>query len=282
MFMPRTWFITGCSTGFGRMLSEALIELGENVIATARRPETLEDIGKNAEDQILRLPLDVTNDMQIHDAVAAGLERFGGIDVLVNNAGYGYFATQEEGELAEVRKMYETNVFGLIAMSQGVIPHMRSKGSGVIVNLSSMAGRMATPRGGFYQSSKWAVEAISEAQYLELSSFGIRVIVVEPGAYDTDFGPRSAKRAPAEEDPKSPYAEIRKLWIANASRDLFPYRQNPLEVIRAILFTVDEEKPFVRLPLGQDAVHVVTQRQELGMDGFVEWMREVYHAEAEG
>ena len=275
--MPRTWFITGCSTGFGRILTEALIDLGENVIATARRSETLADIGVHAEEQILRLSLDVTNDMQIHDTVAKGFERFGQIDVLVNNAGYGYFGTQEEGELAEVRGMFETNVFGLIAMSQAVIPHMRSRGSGVIVNLSSMAGRMATPRGGFYQSSKWAVEAISEAQYLELSSFGIRMVVVQPGAYQTDFGPRSAKRAPGEEHENSPYAEVRKAWIENASRDLFPYRQNPVEVIQAIITTVDGDQPFVRVPVGQDALHVISQRDNLGMDGFVEWMREVYH-----
>lgn len=264
------------------MLAEALVDLGENVVATARRPETIADIGTHAEERILRLPLDVTNDMEIHDGVSAAIERFGRIDVLVNNAGYGYFGTQEEGELAEIRKMFETNVFGLIAVSQAVIPHMRRQRSGVIVNLSSMAGRMATPRGGFYQASKWSVEALSEAQSLELSSFGIRVIVIEPGSYETDFSPRSAKRAPAENDPNSPYADIRKTWITNASRDLFPYRQNPAEVVRAILLTVDEERPFTRVPLGQDAVHVVNQRQELGMDGFVEWMREVYYRGTEG
>ena len=275
--MSTTWFITGCSTGIGRLLSEALIDRGANVIATARNVDSLSDIGSDSEQQILRLPLDVRNQMQIHDAVAKGLERFGKIDVLVNNAGYGYFATQEEGNLEEVRAMFETNVFGLIAVSQALIPHMRSNSSGTVVNLSSMAGRMATPRGGFYQSSKWAVEAISEAQYLELSSFGIRMVVVEPGAYDTDFGPRSARKAPAEDDPQSPYSALRATWMENASRDLFPYRQNPVEVVQGIIEGVEGDKPFVRIPVGQDALHVISQREKLGMDGFVEWMRETYH-----
>lgn len=275
--MPKTWLITGCSTGFGRLLSEALLDLGEQVIATARTVETLADIGTHAEDRILRLPLDVRNQLQIHDAVSQGMERFGEIDVLVNNAGYGYFATQEEGELEEIRAMFETNVLGLIAVSQAVIPHMRRRRSGTIVNLSSMAGRMATPRGGFYQSTKWAVEALSEAQYLELSSFGLRTVIVEPGAYETDFGPRSARRAAAEEDPGSPYAELRKIWIENASRELFRYRQNPIEVVQGIIESVESEKPFVRLPVGRDALMIVSERAEQGMDGFVGWMRGIYH-----
>lgn len=277
--MPQTWCITGCSTGFGRLLSEVLLDRGEQVIATARNVEAIADIGTHAEDRILRLPLDVCNQMQIHEAVAKGMERFGGIDVLVNNAGYGYFATQEEGELEEIRKMYDTNVFGLIAVSQAVIPYMRNRRAGAIVNLSSMAGRMATPRGGFYQSTKWAVEAISEAQYLELSSFGIRVLLIEPGSYETDFGSRSVRRSQAEEDTRSPYAELRKRWIENASRELFRYRQNPIEVIQGIIEGVEQGKPFMRIPFGQDALMIVAERDERGMDGFVEWMRGIYHQE---
>jgi NAD(P)-dependent dehydrogenase (short-subunit alcohol dehydrogenase family) len=142
-----------------------------------------------------------------------------------------------------------------------------------------MAGRMATPRGGFYQASKWAVEAISESQYLELSSFGVRVIVVEPGSYRTDFGPRSSRRSPGEDDPKSPYAALRTKWIANASRELFPYRQEPREVVSMILHAYQDDKPFTRIPIGKDALHIIAQRDALGMDPFVEWMREVYHSD---
>ncbi len=277
--MGKTWFITGCSTGFGRLLSEALIELGENVVVTARKTDDIADIGEPDAENVLRLPVDVTNDLQVDEAVANALAKFGGIDVLVNNAGYGYFGTQEEGEITEVEKMYAVNVFGLIRMTKAVVPHMRAAESGTIVNISSMAGRMATPRGGFYQSSKWAVEALSEAQYLELSSFGIKVIVIEPGAFETDFGPRSAVRAEREEDPGSPYAGVRPTWIENASRRLFPWRQNPDQVIEAILATVRIGTPFVRVPVGEDAVNVVTEREERGMDGFVEWMRKIYHGE---
>ena len=277
--MGKTWFITGCSTGFGRLLCEALIELGENVVATARNPDDIADIGAPDAENVMRLQVDVTNDLQVDEAVAAALEKFGAIDVLVNNAGYGYFGTQEEGEISEVEKMYAVNVFGLIRMTKAVVPHMRQAGSGTIVNISSMAGRMGTPRGGFYQSTKWAVEALSEAQYLELSSFGIKVIVIEPGAFTTDFGPRSAVRSEAEESPSSPYADVRPIWVDNASRRLFPYRQNPDQVIEAILATVRLGTPFVRVPVGEDAVNVVTEREERGMDGFVEWMRKIYHGE---
>lgn len=275
--MPQTWFITGCSTGFGRLLTEVLIEQGDRVVATARNVDSLNDLGTHAEDRILRLPLDVRNQMQIHEATAAALERFGSIDVLVNNAGYGYFGTQEEGELQEIRAMYETNVFGLVAMSQAVIPHMRSARKGTIVNLSSMAGRMATPRGGFYQSTKWAVEALSEAQYLELAPFGIRMVIIEPGAYETDFGPRSARRAAAEEAADSPYAELRTEWIDRASRELFTHRQNPIEVIEGIVESVRSDKPFVRLPVGIDANLIDRKRHELGMNGFVDWMNGIYN-----
>ncbi len=273
------YLISGCSTGFGRLLAMRLIGEGEQVVVTARNVDDIADIGVGFEDQVLRMPLDVTNDLQVDEAVAAALDRFGRIDVLVNNAGYGYFGTQEEGEIAEIRKMFDVNVLGLIRLSKSVIPHMRQVGSGTIINLSSMAGRMATPRGGFYQSTKWAVEALSESQYLELSSFGIRVVVIEPGAYETDFGPRSAKRAEAEEDSNSPYAAVRPLWIENAGRELFPYRQNPEEVVDAILWGVRSDRPFVRLPVGVDALRVVEERNTRGFDPFVEWMRGVYHGE---
>lgn len=269
--------ITGCSTGFGRLLAQRLIEQGENVIVTARNPDDIADIGVGTEEQVVRAPLDVTNDLQVDEAVAAGLEKFGSIDTLVNNAGYGYFATQEEATIDEIRKMFEVNVFGLVRVSKAVIPHMRRAKSGLIVNVSSMAGRMATPRGGFYQASKWGVEAISEVQYLELSTFGVRVAVIEPGAYETDFGPRSAKKAAEDDDPASPYAELRPTWSSNAQSRLFPHRQNPEEVVDAILAAMRSDVPFQRIPVGQDAVRVIAERDERGMDPFVEWMRGVYH-----
>lgn len=277
--MSRVWFITGCSTGFGRLLSERVLGMGDRLVATARSLQALRDLGRDDESRILRLPLDVTDQAQVDEAVGKTLERFGRIDLLVNNAGYGYFATQEEGELSEVRRMFETNVFGLIAMTQGVLPHMRSQGSGTIINMSSISGRITTPRGGFYQASKWTVEALSESLYMEVSSFGLRVIVVEPGSYDTDFGPRSARVAAADGSPDSPYTALRERWLASAGSYIFPRRQPPREVIDGIIDAVECDLPFVRLPIGADAIGLLERRRTMTSTEFVEWMRRVYHGE---
>jgi NAD(P)-dependent dehydrogenase (short-subunit alcohol dehydrogenase family) len=277
--MSRVWFITGCSSGFGRLLCDRVHALGDRVVATARSTQALVDIGNNDRSRVLRLPLDVRDQNQIRTAVETALDRFGQIDMLVNNAGYGYFATQEEGELEEVREMFDTNVFGLIAMTQQVLPHMRERRAGTIINLSSIAGRMATPRGGFYQASKWCVEALSESLYLEMSSFGMRVIVIEPGSYDTDFGPRSARVAKVDGTPSSPYADLRATWMKNANSRIFTPRQNPDEVIDAILDAVASDLPFVRLPVGLDATTIIERRTTMGNTPFVEWMRQTYHGE---
>jgi NAD(P)-dependent dehydrogenase (short-subunit alcohol dehydrogenase family) len=261
------------------MLSERAYELGDQVVATARSVQTLADIGGGDRTRVLRLPLDVRNGEQIQSAVDAALEHFGHIDVLVNNAGYGYFGTQEEGELEEVKAMFDTNVFGLIAMTQAVVPHMRQRSLGTIINMSSISGRITTPRGGFYQASKWAVEALSESLYLEISSFGLRVIVIEPGSYDTDFGPRSARIASADGAPESPYRALRETWLANAGKQIFPRRQPPQEVIDGILDAIESDLPFVRLPIGTDALWMIEQRTKKGSTEAVEWMRRVYHGE---
>jgi NAD(P)-dependent dehydrogenase (short-subunit alcohol dehydrogenase family) len=280
--MSRVWFITGCSTGFGRLLAEQLHAAGDRVVATARSVQSLHDLGVDDEERILRLPLDVRDGTTIQDAVATTLERFGAIDVLVNNAGYGYFATQEEGELEQIRLMFETNVFGLIATTQAIVPHMRRRRSGTIVNLSSIAGKITTPRGGFYQASKWAVEALSESLYLEESGFGLRVVIIEPGSYDTDFGPRSSRVAAVETSGTSEFAELRERWRANATARLFAQRQDPAEVVAVIREAVDSDVPFVRLPVGRDATVVIARRHEMGDADFVEWIRGVYYGDADG
>jgi NAD(P)-dependent dehydrogenase (short-subunit alcohol dehydrogenase family) len=277
--MSRVWFITGCSTGFGRLLSQRALAMGDTVVATARSLQALRDLGREDETRILRLPLDVHDQTAVRDAVDRALERFGRIDLLVNNAGYGYFATQEQGELNEVRQMFETNVFGLIAMTQAVLPHMRERRSGTIINMSSISGRITTPRGGFYQSSKWAVEALSESLYMEVSSFGLRVIVIEPGSYDTDFGPRSARVAETDGNPDSPYAALREQWLESARNHIFPRRQPPEEVIDGIIDAVNSDLPFVRLPIGADAGVILERRRTMSSTEFVEWMRGVYHGE---
>ncbi|WP_218079596.1 SDR family oxidoreductase [Anthocerotibacter panamensis] len=269
----RVWLITGTSTGFGRGLTEAALADGDTVIATARRVEQIQDFAAKFGEQVLTLPLDVTDPAAPQQAVAAGLARFGRIDVLVNNAGYGYFATQEEGNLAEVARMFQTNVFGLIRVTQAVLPQMRTQRSGLIVNLSSIAGRIAFAGGGFYNASKSAVEALSEALFYEVASFGIRVLVIEPGAYATDFGSRSALRDPGPED--TPYQELRPVW-GSTILQIMPERQDPADGIAQIRAAIAQPEPFARIAVGRDAQRAIAQRAELGDQVFVQQMAQRY------
>jgi len=274
--MSRVWLITGCSSGFGRLLAKEALKSGARVAATGRRVETLEAWSEERPDNLLRLSCDVTRGEEIRLAAARTVEHFGRIDVLVNNAGYGYFATQEEGDIDDIRRMFETNVFGLVRMTQAVLPVMRRQRSGVIVNLSSIAGRVAFPRSGFYNATKFAVEGLSESLYYEVAPFGIRVIVIEPGAYETDFGPRSAVRSAALSDPNSPYAELVARWTEAVARIFPAKRQDPAEVVAGILKAVAGDAAFVRIPFGVDAVPFVRQRETMSDAEFMQMMREQY------
>ncbi len=191
------WLISGCSSGMGRDIALCALERGYRVVATARKPQTLTDIVSRYPDQALALPLDVTDQHSIDNAVAHALRHFGSIDVLVNNAGYGYLAALEEGDDAEVRAMFETNFFGLVALTKAVLPGMRSQQSGCILNNSSQAGLMANPGTGYYSTTKYAVEGFTEALRKEVAPFGIRVAAVEPGPFRTDWAGRSMQRSGA-------------------------------------------------------------------------------------
>ena len=185
------WLITGCSTGLGRALAERVIEHGHRVVATARDPKQIQDIvSGNA--NALGLALDVTNTKQVSDAVAQAERAFGRIDVLVNNAGYGYLAAVEEGEDAEVRAMFETNFFGLVELTKRVLPGMRARGKGHIINITSVGGLIGNPSAGYYNATKFAVEGLSEALAKEVEPLGIRVMLVEPSGFRTDWAGRSA------------------------------------------------------------------------------------------
>jgi NADP-dependent 3-hydroxy acid dehydrogenase YdfG len=173
------WFITGCSTGFGRELAAQVAAAGGRVCATARSPESLADLAAAHPDTVLALKLDVTRQADIDAAVTAATARFGQIDILVNNAGYGYVATVEDGDDAEIRQMFETNVFGLFAMCRAVIPQMRARRSGHIINISSIAGLNGNPATGYYAATKHAVEGLSDAMVHELTPFGIRISCIE-------------------------------------------------------------------------------------------------------
>lgn len=269
----RTWLITGTSTGFGRGLTERLLASGDQMIATARQVDQIADFQTRFGERVLTLTLDVTQSDHIAPVIAEGLARFGRIDGLINNAGYGYFATQEEGNLAEIEQMFGVNVFGLIAMTQAVLPVMRAQGSGLVVNLSSIAGRMAFASGGFYNATKYAVEALSEALFYEVASFGVRVLVIEPGAFATDFGSRSARRDSG--GPDSPYQTVRPSWGA-AMQHIMPTRQDPELALDQIMVALAGDQPFARVAIGLDAQTQINQREALGDLAFIKLMTQRY------
>jgi NAD(P)-dependent dehydrogenase (short-subunit alcohol dehydrogenase family) len=186
-----TWLITGCSSGLGRALAQAVLGTGENVIATARDVATIRDFEGEYPAQALSLALDVTNASQVGRVVAAGTERFGGIDVLVNNAGHGYRAAVEEGEDEAVAELFATNFFGCVATIKAVLPTMRRQRSGTVVNISSIAARACPPASGYYAASKAALEALTMSMRAELQPLGIVAFSVEPGGFRTDFAGRS-------------------------------------------------------------------------------------------
>lgn len=191
----KVWFITGASTGFGREMAEQLLADGAKVVATARKPEQLSDLAAKYPETALILPLDVTKDAAVQSAVEKTLAKFGHVDVLVNNAGYGTAGAVEEVTEAEFMPMYETNVFGLIRVTKALLPQFRERRSGHIVNLSSIGGLVGLPGWGLYNSSKFAVEGLSESLFVELAPLGVKVLIVEPGPFRTDFLGRSGQEA---------------------------------------------------------------------------------------
>jgi NAD(P)-dependent dehydrogenase (short-subunit alcohol dehydrogenase family) len=192
------WFISGCSTGFGRELAKLVLARGWRAVVTARDADRVADLAEGAEDRALALSLDVTEQVQIDDAVAQAKAKFGGIDVLVNNAGYGYQASVEEGVESEIRAQFDANVFGLFALTRAVLPIMRGQKSGNIINITSVAGQVGFPGSGYYAASKHAVEGWSDALLAEVKPLGIDVTCVEPGPFRTDWAGRSLKQTPVK------------------------------------------------------------------------------------
>jgi NAD(P)-dependent dehydrogenase (short-subunit alcohol dehydrogenase family) len=255
---PRTWLITGSSSGFGRHLAQAALDRGDAVVATARRPEALDDIVAAAPDRVHAVALDVTRAEQIEPAVAAAIERFGGIDVLVNNAGHGSVGAIEEVDIDDLRALMETMFFGPFALTHAVLPHMRERGSGAIVQMSSMGGQLSPPGFGAYCSAKFALEAASEALAAEVEPYGIRVLIVEPGAFRTEFGGGRMHRS-----------RDSGLYTATAGQnrayiDGIDGTQpgDPDKAAAAILSVLDEADPPLRLALGDDAVDAIRAKHE--------------------
>lgn len=247
----KVWFITGCSTGFGRELAKEALSNGYKVVVTARKPEQVADITTAYPDTSLALALDVTVPQQIKEAVAAAIARFGRIDVLVNNAGIGYFGAIEESEEAEVRRMFEINFFGLANMTNEVLPHMRKQRSGHILNVASIGGLRSFPAVGFYNATKYAVDGLSEALMKEVAPLGIKVTVICPSGFRTDWAGRSANNTSIKiEDYKDT------AW-KNMS-DLRGYSGNqpgdPVKAAKAMIQVTEIENPPMRLLLGAAAL----------------------------
>jgi len=242
------WFITGCSTGFGLELARQTIQNGYRTVMTARDPSGIASFG--ATGKALVLKLDVTEPAQVAAAVASAESHFGGIDVLVNNAGIGYFAAIEEGEEAEVRKMFEVNVFGLSRMTQAVLPGMRRRRSGCIVNVSSLGGIRGMPALGQYCATKFAVEGLSEALRQEVEPLGIRVMVVEPSGFRTDWAGRSAKESVRQiDDYKATAGRVRATVRAASGNQ----PGDPVRAVNAVVAAVASGTPPHHLLLGNNA-----------------------------
>jgi NADP-dependent 3-hydroxy acid dehydrogenase YdfG len=254
------WFITGCSTGFGRDLVGLLLDQGYSVVATARDVTKISDLVAGHEDRALALALDVTDQDAIGHAVKQAEAKFGRIDVLVNNAGYGYFAAIEEGEDANVRTMFDTNVFGLVDMTKAVLPGMRERHSGFVVNLSSIAGLRAFPGSGYYSATKHAVEAVSESLAQEGAPLGIKVVLIEPGPFRTDFAGRSlirSKTVIADYD-STVHARLRMMQGYSGTQ-----KGDPLRAAQAIIDVVAAPNPPLRLVLGQVALDGAREKLKL-------------------
>jgi NAD(P)-dependent dehydrogenase (short-subunit alcohol dehydrogenase family) len=246
-----TWLITGCSTGLGRHLAEAVLDAGHNAVVTARDPSKVGDLADAHPDRALGLPLDVTDQTQVRDIVRQGVDRFGQIDVLVNNAGYGYRAAVEEGDEIEVARLFATNFFGPVAMIKAVLPGMRARRNGAIVNISSIGARICPPGSGYYAASKAALEGLSSSLRKELDPLGIAVMVVEPGGFRTDFAGRSLQQsAEAIADYADTAGRRRK------EHDTAHGNQpgDPAKAAQAILRTVEAPQPPFLLLLGTDAL----------------------------
>ena len=248
--MQKTWLITGCSTGFGRLLVEAALARGDNVVATSRDPGSLTEIVDRYPQSARAAALDVTKTGQAADAVALALDAFGRLDILVNNAGYGFMGAVEEGRPEEYRPMFETNVFGLIETTRAALPTLRKTGSGRIVNLSSGAGIKGMAGSGYYNASKFAVEGLSEALAQEVAPFGIAVIIVEPGPFRTDFLGRSIAVA---RDVIPAYAETAGTARAYRADNDGKQPGDPDKAIKVIMRAIDADKPPLHLPLGPRA-----------------------------
>jgi NADP-dependent 3-hydroxy acid dehydrogenase YdfG len=261
----KVWFITGASTGFGRLLAEEVLKSGGKVVATARKLDKVADLEAKYPQTAKALALDVTNAGQVDSAVTETLAKFGRVDVLVNNAGYGVAGAIEEVSETEFIPMFETNVFGLLRVTRAFLPQLRKQRSGHILNLSSIGGVVAGPGIGFYNATKFAVEAISESLAAELAPLGVRVTIIEPGPFRTDFLGRSSVLAETRiADYDATAGNMRKYFAENDGKQ----KGDPLRAVQAMIQVVESPEPPLRLLLGVSALQRL--RAKLG-----NWEKEI-------
>jgi NAD(P)-dependent dehydrogenase (short-subunit alcohol dehydrogenase family) len=262
------WLITGCSTGFGRELARLVLERGWRAVVTARDVSKVSDLVAGRDDQAIAVALDVTDRVQIDAAVAAATARFGRIDVLVNNAGFGYLGAIEEGENAAVRALFDTNVFGLIDMTKAVLPTMRAQKSGLVVNVSSIGGLVSSAGTGYYHASKYAVEGLSESLAAEVKPLGIDVLIVEPGPFRTLWAGASMTESPTRlADYAATAGERRKLITGRSGNQ----PGDPVRAAQAIIDAALSDTPPLRLLLGQAALGLARRKLDLLRADFDAW-----------
>lgn len=265
--MSQRWLITGSSRGLGRALAQAVLEAGHRLVATARDPAQLQDLVERHGDAIRAVPLDVTDPAAADAAVQVAAEDFGGLDVLVNNAGYGNVNSVEDTSLEDFRRQIETNLFGTIIMTKAAIPLMRQQRSGHIVQFSSVGGRVGAPGRAPYSAAKWAVEGFSEVLAQEMALVGVRVTIIEPGGFRTDFAGASTTL----QEGRAEYDAV----VGNAARMQRAYdgRQpgDPARAAQAILAVTALDAPPLRLALGSDAVAAIERVERLRLEELARW-----------
>ena len=261
-----TWLITGCSTGIGRALAEAVLAAGHNVVATARDRDKVADLAEG-NDHALALSLDVTNPAQVSAAIAEADAAFGGVDVLINNAGYGYRAAVEEGGDADVRLLFDTHFFGSVAMIKAVLPGMRARRSGAIVNFSSIGATLTPVGSGYYSAAKAAIEGMTGSLRGELAPLGISATVVEPGGFATDFAGRSLTQSTTVIADYAETAGTRRIEnVVNA-----PAKGDPARAAQAIIRAVEDDDTPAFLLLGSDAFEAYHQLTQARLDSTLSW-----------
>jgi NAD(P)-dependent dehydrogenase (short-subunit alcohol dehydrogenase family) len=262
------WLVTGCSTGIGREIARAALEAGRSVVVTARRTEAVADFADAYGDRAVVVALDVTDKAQIAAAVRTAEDGFGGIDVLVNNAGNGYLSAIEEGEDEKIRKLFDTNYFGVVDTIKAALPAMRARHSGHIVNISSMTGLVANPPNAYYSSTKFALEALTEALAQEVKPLGIKVTAIEPGAFRTDWAARSMWESSTPISDYDDNVGARKTMIKEFAHHL---PGDPRKVAEAVLMVTSLDEPPLRLLLGRDVLKAVRDKLAAFSASIDEW-----------